>query len=489
VALDGDRAVAGAFNITSGEPGGGAAFILERTDGDWSVAERLDPTEITNGGRFGDRVAIDGERIAIGAYRQEFDSERSGAVHLFELDGETWTDAGILGPGDGGEGARLGRWIAMDGDRIAVGAVEHSAAGDDAGALFVFDRVESEWIRTGPITSPRATDGDAFGTSVAAFEGILLVGSPGADTDGPDAGLVDVYVLDEDGWFYLQRASAPNIEPGARFGHAIATSPTSAVVGAPGAGDGAGAAWVFDAEIGPGLRDSVLLAPFESAPGDAFGASVAHAGDFVAVGAPGVNGGRGEVVVFSRASNWDPVVAAFLAGVEEDYGFGATVAMTSDLLAVGAPDAWSATGDVTVFELDNGVLTPGVGLTAEGLEEGARFGAPGALGGVGTVRVFERGDAGWVEVTRLGAELSTASATLGMSLSAKGPRVFAGASTWVGAWIFGDGAWDRDATFDSEPHPSAAFGASVDWRAGVLLVGAPETGTAGWGAGAAYVFD
>ncbi|MEI8015151.1 MAG: hypothetical protein WCH20_09975 [Nitrospira sp.] len=77
-----------------------------------------------------------------------------------------------------------------------------------------------------------------------------------------------------------------------------------------------------------------------------FGYSVALAGDTLAVGVPGEASASGAVYVFTRTgSNWSPQAYLKASNTEANDGFGYSVALAGDSLAVGATgEASDATG-------------------------------------------------------------------------------------------------------------------------------------------------
>lgn len=152
-----------------------------------------------------------------------------------------------------------------------------------------------------------------------------------------------------------------------QLGHALARSGDVLVAAAPYADvDGvrfAGAVYVFLRDPVTGdwaerkklvSRDRVVL--------DTFGASVAADGDTVAVGRPNADVAgvvsQGTVHVFGRhaggTDNWGEVVALTDGSVGVLGEFGASVALSGDLLAVGADRRFADGGRVTLFERDRG---------------------------------------------------------------------------------------------------------------------------------------
>lgn len=139
-----------------------------------------------------------------------------------------------------------------------------------------------------------------------------------------------------------------DLEDDERFGAFFAVSGPSAVIGAPSEGQGRGAAYVFEREAGTWMERARLEPPASLAPATEFGTSIAISGDVVLMGASGADSRRGAVYVYDATSPAAPRqrLVASPRRVNED--FGSSVAIAGGFAFVGAPTAASA-GSVHVF--------------------------------------------------------------------------------------------------------------------------------------------
>ncbi len=312
-----------------------------------------------------------------------------------ELDLETVVFAPPLGPRRG-----LGRVIAADGGRIAIGA-PHDDVGHganrvrDAGVVLVVDVTGAPgsptFGRVLRVTRPDApATGDAFGAAVAPAGSGLAVAAPGArlafffpnvqlgsattfvppagDGDGfgaaiavfgdvvivgaPDAGSGTAYVFDRATGAPRTPLTAPGTPDGQRFGAALAVSATHVLVGAPDGAMLAGRAYVFDAAgtiVGPTIT--------ANEPGDELGAAVAFADDDPVVGAPGADGGAGRVCRYDSTTG-APIRCYVPPESVPGAHFGASIAIAPGELVVGAPgmtvDGVADAGVAYVFGVDTG---------------------------------------------------------------------------------------------------------------------------------------
>jgi choice-of-anchor B domain-containing protein len=294
----------------------------------------------------------------------------------------------------------------------------------------------------------------AFGSTLALAGNQLLVARPGELTFFPapanHAGSVHVFERDASGqWAERASVAAADGEVGDRFGHAFAASGDLLIIGAPGAANGAGEAYAFTREVGSWREVARLTSPNGSA-GDAFGASVALAGDVALIGAPGRQNRTGSVTVFRRtASGWTADGTLDASGVAEGEDFGAAISFDGAHAIVGAPGAvpgmvatappgrgavllFSRTADGTWrrtarFTLPTGEIGS-LGASVLMRDNEAFAAAPFAAQFVGAVLRYTRGEDGtWTEAGRVAAPGATPGGFFGASMADAGNELMVGA--------------------------------------------------------------
>lgn len=118
VAIDSDLIAVGASNELNSDRVG-AAYIYERHPAGWERLQR-----VTAGGsgldRFGQAIAVDGTRIVVGAPASL--GFTGDAAYVYERVEGTWVQTFRLVPGDGVEGVAFGEAVAIDGSRAAIGS-------------------------------------------------------------------------------------------------------------------------------------------------------------------------------------------------------------------------------------------------------------------------------------------------------------------------------------------------------------------------------
>ncbi|HSZ70739.1 MAG TPA: hypothetical protein VK756_10295 [Solirubrobacteraceae bacterium] len=353
LAGNGSTAVVGA-PTASGEAG--AVWVYTRTASGWAEQAMLTPTsgEEVGKGEFGTSVAVsaDGNTVLVGAPA----AAGSGAVWAFKRSGSSWTQDGeeITGA-EVSAGDQFGRSVALsaNGEDAVVGAPGDSS---EAGAVWAFARPEGEgaWSQQGLKLTPELgeeTGSGQFGASVAlSAEGdTALVGAP-ADNGNLGA----AWVLTRMGTLWSQQGTkltgAEELEAG-RFGASVALDGegSAALIGGPGDSEGAGAAWAF-ARSGSSWSQQTKLTASTPVASSAFGTSVAlsAAGSAALVGGPGEGEEAGAAWVFQRSEGTFTQHGSTLHGAAESGKgrFGAAVALSADGagVLVGGPADNSAAG-------------------------------------------------------------------------------------------------------------------------------------------------
>jgi trimeric autotransporter adhesin len=283
---------------------------------------------------FGYSVALSGDTLAVGATEEDGSSRgvggdqdddgttASGAVYVFRRNGAAWQQEAYIKASNGDAEDRFGWSVALSGDTLAVGALNEasSASGIDGdqgdngsprGAVYVFTRGAAGWQQEAYVKASNTSFSALFGMSVALSGNTLAVGALG------------------------DRSDARGVNGDQQNGNA----------------PGSGAVYVFTRGDG-GWRQEAYLKASNTGPSDFFGASVSLSGDTLAVGATyedsgarGVNGdqedeseaGSGAVYVFRRAGQtWQQEAYLKASNTDEDDGFGWSVSLSENLLAVGA---------------------------------------------------------------------------------------------------------------------------------------------------------
>ena len=300
-------------------------------------------------------------------------------------------------------------------------------------------------------SSPAAYD--VFGSDIAMHAGSLMfVGVRGADAQGANAGAVEIFQRSAGAWSFLERPIATGLAAGDQLGESVAGNASWIIAGASrhdASGADAGAAWVFK-KGASNWAFAQKLVPSAGSAGAHFGASVALSTNAMAVGAPTAASG-GAVMTFRIVSNaWAAFTTIANPSPMSGDRFGDAVAMTDSWLAIGDP-----------FDDTRGT-------------------------DAGAVHIYVKTPLNWGYSTTLLPVSTAAGQHFGQSVSISGTRLAVGAyGADTGAYESGradvfdllSSVWTRTASLTpSYAAFSGNFGWDVSLDSGTLAVGVPGGG-------------
>lgn len=294
--------------------GAGAAYVFVRSGGRWFQRSYLKSTSPDTSEFFGESVAIDGDRIAIGAPGEDFFAENSaGRVYVFSRSGLDWEHESSFTSSNLEDSDDFGESVAIAGETIVVGAPDEDANGSgegnndasNSGAAYVFIKTGTfTWTQQAYLKASHPDVSDDFGESVAISGDTIVVGADREDSNGSDpanndasgSGAAYVFVRDGIAWSLQAILKASNVEDGDKFGVSVGIDGDAVIIGADGEdGDGSdqgnndeagsGAVYLFDRSGATWLQSAYLKASTADG-GDGFGESVGISGDTFVVGSP-----------------------------------------------------------------------------------------------------------------------------------------------------------------------------------------------------------
>ncbi len=233
--------------------------------------------------------------------------------------------------------------VAVSGSTAVVGAY---AKNSGTGAAYVFVRSGSTWTQQAELTASDAVSGDVFGHSVAVSGSTVVVG---AQNKNSTAGAAYVFVRSGSTWTQQAELTASDAASGDLFGFSVAVSGSIVVVGAPIKNSDRGAAYVFG-QSGSTWTQQQELTASDAASCDHFGWSVSASGSTAVVGAPCKNSGTGAAYVFVQSgSTWTQQAELTASDAVSYEDFGDSVAVSGSTVVVGAEGKNSGTGAAYVF--------------------------------------------------------------------------------------------------------------------------------------------
>lgn len=207
----------------------GAAFLFDGKTGD--LLRTFFPPDPKSGeaDRFGHRVAFVDSDVLISAPLGGIESVDSGIAYLF--DGRTGKLIRSFCSPKPHPHEYFGWSFAVQGESILIGSVGYGKENPEEGVAYLFDATTGRLVLT--IRHPEPVKGDHFGEAVAMFDDLRVIGAPGNDVGGIDAGAV--YLMEATTGGLQQTVVNPMPETGAAdlFGLTIVGVGTKLLVGAP----------------------------------------------------------------------------------------------------------------------------------------------------------------------------------------------------------------------------------------------------------------
>ncbi len=319
----------------------GLAYAYERdADGEWTLTQVIEPSDLGWNHQFGLTIAIDGDRAMISSARLGLGSP---ALYVFEYDGERWIETEII------EGATIIH--ALRGDTAISGVDE----------VWVLEHDGVQWSVSAQLTNPDVPVGRSdYGSAAAMSDEWIVVGAYLEGLVVASGGAAYAYRRTPDGDVELaQKLVAPDITQSPRFGWSVAMQGDELFIGAPlSTRDHFRQGVVHVYRLRDGVWEPVQEITHSQADGnDLFGMSLSVHGDRLVVGTTrdgSPSGGSGAAYVFERGPDGWWVQAASLFASEPTFEYARRVAVWGDTVAIGAPDGLAAgepTGVVDSFDL------------------------------------------------------------------------------------------------------------------------------------------
>jgi hypothetical protein len=203
----GDRVAIGAPKNDGNGADSGHVRVYEYNGTNWvKLGQDIDGEAAGDSSGISVSMNSAGNRVAIGAIGNDGNGTFSGHVRVYQYNGSVWTQ---LGSDIDGEAARdsSGGFVSMNsvGDRVAIGARWADAASKpDSGHVRVYQYNGTNWVQLGSDIDGEAKDdwsGDSVSMNSAGNR--VAIGAIGNDGNGIDSGHVRVYEYNGTNWVQL----------------------------------------------------------------------------------------------------------------------------------------------------------------------------------------------------------------------------------------------------------------------------------------------
>jgi len=228
-------------------------FALDSAE-NWNQVQKIVSNDRDAEDFFGYAIAFDGNTILAGAHQDEHDVNGSspmfsaGSAYIFSKNSSgLWIQNQKITSSIRNTFYFFGRSVAIQNDRIVIGAPYDSwdtvisIQVFRAGAFFTFEKgVNGVWVETQKIVSYQRVSNDYFGYAVAIYGDYLLVTASREDNDAfdvtsePQSGSAYLYKRAANSrWNLTQKLKGSNFGPLDEMGSSAAMFKNTIVVGAP----------------------------------------------------------------------------------------------------------------------------------------------------------------------------------------------------------------------------------------------------------------
>ena len=259
----------------------GAVYVYKRDGDQWKQEAKLQADDAGVKNRFGWDCAISEHTIVVGAPLAAAPARLSGAAYVFKRQGDAWVQVAKVTPEDGDGGDSFGVSVDVSKSRIIVGANkdENEVKKRGSGSAYIFQLIGDAVTQEAKLTADEPQEGAGFGLTVALDVNRVLIGAPSTDTKrGDDSGAAYAFLRTDAGWVLQARVIPEKGQPegqgltsGDNMGSAVAIDGkfgrnfNLAAVGvqwdAQDGGDDAGSVYIFDTEDDEGLNIPLSVEP------------------------------------------------------------------------------------------------------------------------------------------------------------------------------------------------------------------------------------
>ena len=199
-----------------------------------------------SGDRSGWSVSMNdaGDRVAIGAPYNDGNGSSPGHVRIYDWNGTSWTQQGQDIDGEAFDD-QSGYSVSINaaGDRVAIGAPKNDGSGPTAGHVRVYEWDGSTWAKLGQdidgeasnVSGPQVGDYSGWSVSINASGDKVVIGAPwNVPSNGGTCGHVRVYSWDGSSWVQ-QGQDIDGESAGVKFGWSVSMNSAGDkfAVGAP----------------------------------------------------------------------------------------------------------------------------------------------------------------------------------------------------------------------------------------------------------------
>ena len=362
VSISGNTAVIGSIESPSGV--GSAYVFIREANGNWSQQAKL-MAEDGNDSFFGFSVSVSGDTAVISARTVSNNDSFTGSAYIFTR-GENgdWNQQARLEADDNNEENQFAySAVSISGNTVVIG----DRVG--AGLVYIFLRDEDNNWNLHTKLNLNTLAPVSFGRSVSISGNTIAIGSL--------AHSVYIYVLDEnDEWVQQARLVSNDSSRNHYFGISVSVSENTALIGAwndDEKGTLSGSAYIFSRDLNGDWSQQAKLFADDASENRRFGYSVSISGDKAVIGGDSISSAPAYSFVKNENGDWKQQ-AKFLTIDGDGFDrFGRTVSIDEDTAIIGAffdnNDNGIDSGSAYIFDLAETTASCSKAIELDGIND------------------------------------------------------------------------------------------------------------------------
>jgi len=232
ISLDGDVAFIGAPLDDDNGFESGSVYIYHRIAGLWSVEKKFTAHDGEPGDQFGWSVALSASSALIGARFDDDEAFNSGSAYLYNRTAQTWHMKQKFTAIDAAVNDQFGWTVALDDNTAVIGARFNDDMGINSGSAYVYTLSDKEWSLQQKLIASDGEPGNQYSWAIALDGDKLIIGAPFDNYEEAISGSSYVYSRSDNAWREQQKLTA-NIEVlAARYGISVALEGDTTLIGA-----------------------------------------------------------------------------------------------------------------------------------------------------------------------------------------------------------------------------------------------------------------
>lgn len=194
------------YTLAIGSPGtiqGGQVRIYSWNGTSWiQKGSDLHAESALDGFGYSVSLSNDGNTMAIGGVDNSGNGMEAGHVRVFTWNGASWMQKGTDLDGEAaGDRSGLAVSLSSDGNTIAIGAFQNDGNGSNSGHVRIYSWSGSSWVQKGSdIDGESAEDRSGASVSLSSDGNTIAIGAPANDGSNWSSGHVRVYNWDGASW-------------------------------------------------------------------------------------------------------------------------------------------------------------------------------------------------------------------------------------------------------------------------------------------------